>query len=1445
MGVVLAQEEEPLPEAPPQLPTDPLPEPEPLPTAEPEDTPAIPPEPMDDSVLTIQTDEAPFQPTPSGRIFTNKPAFEWEVIEQASDYELEIYRGTSLVATIPYDNSICTEGICRAIPDASLAFNSAFTWRTRAYVNEEWQEWCASISFNVASTSAKTSKPSGTISQPVPTYIWTRTANTPKYQIEVYKGTKRLFTLSPIESVCNGNTCQTAPNKVLTTGSYKWRVRAYANGKYTAWSAYRSFKVVSATPKPTSPTGTVYVDKPTYQWSRTANATKYQVELYQGSKKLLTASPSSKSCSGNVCQTTPSRVLSQGSYKWRVRAYISGKWKSWSAYKTFTAVNPVPSTQSPDGVIYGFQPTYAWSSVNGASQYHYQVYQDGALLYEGECPETSVSPDFNLAHAAFQWRVRSQTAAGWNAFSSLKDFSVSRTIPEPFSPQGYAYSRQPTFSWGEVVGASLYRYEIYHHDDLLATDEVDSPSFISQTQLDFGEYRWRVQALLNDEWLDYSDLTDFILADPIPQNQFPSGTLYTLSPDFSWSSVDGAQQYQLQVFEEGQAEPVLDTAVENNSYFTTLPPHSYQWQVRAKAGETWHDYSQPSDFTLIDPLPTPQYPTGIIYSQNPSFSWNAVSGASLYRYEIYRDSTIYAQGTSELTSLNLPSSMAFADYQWRVQAQIGVGWLDFSELVDFTIAVPVPEPQSPEGYIYQQQPTFSWSSVADANSYNYVVYQGDTKIFDQSLEATSHTPDVILEYGVYTWQVRSKINDDWSAFSTPMPFEVVNPIPELIGPQHYIYITDPTLTWHAVGGVDAYSIEVYEGETLVLSNDEVGQPSIPLSNLNFTEHKWRVRAWVEGGWGDYSEWMAFTSVDPVPETQSPEGLIYSGRPTYAWAVVSGIENYRYQVFQGETEIFTGEVSAISEKPDFLLADGAYRWRVQSKLGDDYGPYSEWLEFTIINPVPLPLAPAGTILKHKPTYSWEPVSGASQYRLEVFLEGNPVFDLTTSNTSVTPSTTLDLETYTWQVSAYAGGEWHAPSSPLTFTVDEPVIERVSISSSGEKGNGVSSNPSISANGRYVAFQSNATNLVEDDINEKRDIFVHDRHTDEIIIISMDSNGMQGNDRSSNPSISGDGLFVTFESDASNLVADDTNEMADIFVHDIQTGTTTRVSLDSNGTQANGTSLSPSISADGRFVAFESYASNLVADDSNENADIFVHDRQTGETQRVSVPNNLSLGEDGDSSNPTISADGRYVAFESVASNLVADDTNDETDIFVHDMQTGETRLVSLDSNGTQGNGPSGSPSISADGRYVAFQSFASNLVSGDTKNMYDIFRRDMLEGSTIRVSVHSNGREGNGHSYRPSISADGRYVAFESLANDLVAGDTNGKSDIFFRDTDTQYPSTSRISLDSNGIQGDGNSYRASVSPDGRYVAFESDANLLVEGGTTRPSQIFVHYKRPR
>lgn len=335
------------------------------------------------------------------------------------------------------------------------------------------------------------------------------------------------------------------------------------------------------------------------------------------------------------------------------------------------------------------------------------------------------------------------------------------------------------------------------------------------------------------------------------------------------------------------------------------------------------------------------------------------------------------------------------------------------------------------------------------------------------------------------------------------------------------------------------------------------------------------------------------------------------------------------------------------------------------------------------------------------------------------------------------------------------------------------------------------------------------------------------------ISLDSDGTAANNESLIPAISADGRYVAFSSIASNLVSGDTNDIRDIFIHDRETGETSRVSVNSNGLQGNdGDSSHPVISADGRFVAFQSDASDLVNGDNNDSSDIFVHDRITGITSLVSKTS-AGIQTNGSSTYSSISADGRLVAFESNAQNLVPSVDFRNTEVFVHDRATGITSLISKSVNTNNPIGTNGkAPALSADGRHATF--FSNGLVVSDGASG-GIFNYDRETGKTTRVSVSSSGTPGNRFSFNPSISANGRFIGFVSDADNLVQEGSSIYQDAYFHDRVTGV--TSLVGLDVAG--------GLSLSADGRYIVFESFASNLVSGDTNSMSDIFIHDRRTR
>lgn len=411
-----------------------------------------------------------------------------------------------------------------------------------------------------------------------------------------------------------------------------------------------------------------------------------------------------------------------------------------------------------------------------------------------------------------------------------------------------------------------------------------------------------------------------------------------------------------------------------------------------------------------------------------------------------------------------------------------------------------------------------------------------------------------------------------------------------------------------------------------------------------------------------------------------------------------------------------------------------------------------------------------------------------------------------------------------------------AAPALRAQDLPRTDRVSLAWDGPESDRKSVDSALSHDGRYVTFRSACERLVPGDTNGQIDIFVRDRVLGLTWRVSESESGEQANGESFTGSISGDGRLVAFSSRASNLVDGDTNLAEDVFVAEWPRRRIHRLDVSATGIEADGRSYQPQLSPDQKYVVFTSAATNLVASDTNGRDDVFLKELSGGAITLVSVSSSGQQGA-GLSQHGWPSARGAYVVFASDAPDLVPGDTNHCQDVFLRDCVNGVTTRISEGPAG-EGNGPSVQPMITPDGRYIVYQSFATNLVSGDANGTADIFLHDRVAGTTICVSVDSHGVISNDKSGLPSIADDGRTVAFASNGTNLVPGDTNDSRDIFLHDCVAN--TTLRASVDPVGAEADDGSDHPALSGDGRQVCFHSIATNLVHDDTNGYVDVFVH-----
>lgn len=439
-----------------------------------------------------------------------------------------------------------------------------------------------------------------------------------------------------------------------------------------------------------------------------------------------------------------------------------------------------------------------------------------------------------------------------------------------------------------------------------------------------------------------------------------------------------------------------------------------------------------------------------------------------------------------------------------------------------------------------------------------------------------------------------------------------------------------------------------------------------------------------------------------------------------------------------------------------------------------------------------------------------------------------------------------------VAAGCEGNLNDDDLPLAFT------SRSSVNSLGFQANGDSGAASVSADAGRIAFRSTSSNLVPGDLNGFADIFYHEPATRITQLVSMGGvvivvpipagvygftlieQPIQADADSFEPEISGNGASIVYSSLASNITPFTpaaTTTIRNVYLSHLDGRRNERVSLGLAAADTDGDSVRPSISYDASKVAYESVATNLTVEGTGGTSQVYLWTAAVG-NKLISVD---ALGGPGNgaSRNARIAAGGGWIAFESDATDLrPLEDLDPITDIYVADLSTGALALASTSATGVKANAPCVDPSISADGRYVAFSSAASNLVPGDLNSASDIFVKDLVTGEVRRVSVTSDGVESDGNSIRPHLSSDGSMVVFESRASNLILFDLNGMDDAFAHELATA--KTYRVSVRTFGEEATGGaSIEPRLSGDGRFVVLNSDAVNLVDADTNSMRDVFI------
>lgn len=1231
------------------------------------------------------------------------------------------------------------------------------------------------------------------------------------------------------------NTTTTASNynynTALTNGkTYYWRFRPKLGAVWGDWTPAMRFYSMNppVAPVQVTPLTASYTNDttPELKWNAVTNGARYQVQISKAATLLPTLQD--KVLDEGILSYTADELTTDGIYYWKVRAIDSvGVYGAWSGVRSFT-VDTVPpsapllSAPANQVTVLG-TPAYSWSIPSSAKAYIFEYDNDhdfsSPIIYtSGVLTTNKITPPLQDP-GTYYWRVKARDAAGnWSVDQTVEltdGWSETRVVtikpvipvaPVLVSPASSTYTNDttPNLTWKVVPYAVNYKVQLSKSStfsDMNIVDSVivDSPVLNTDVTTNGDRvYYWRVCGI-NDEskygaWSSAKSFTMDTVAQAVPVMTSPvnGATVTTVIPKMVVKSVSGAKTYEYEFSTSDTMDPVIQSASTTaTSYIlpTTkaLPFGTIYYHVRSvDAAGNPSAWSAPYSF-VVTILKAPANKAVMVTSTTarPAFSWTAVSGATGYKLKIEKnvDGIKNPQLEKELlkvTSYTLSSleALPIGKYEWSMCVKKGGVCSDYTQAYAFTVTpkpptVPVLLTPASGLFTNDRTPELTWSS--STNAVKYEVQISKTSSF-AILEQTE--------------------------------------------------ILDNVLTYIATEMLDGI-------------------------------HYWRVRAInnldVPGPWSTAKSLTVDTVAPSAPTLSTPTiDAVVHGTPKYSWLAVTGAKYY--QLEYASTADFSNVVYTSAEQTYLYLTPpqqvlGSFYWHVRSKdAAGNLGGWSAYRQITILPPLPVApvlVAPvsSSSVSITTPTFTWNPVPYATAYDIQI--DNNSNFSSPESLGAVSAtwytSSYLPNATYYWRVRAKnippESGAWSASRTVKVSVPTNSTTSVVSVSTAGVFGNSGSAFPQISENGRFVLFGSASSNMVDGDTNTFDDVFIHDQQTNVTSRVSISSSGIQANNASIPADVSEDGRFVNFYSSANNLVLGDTNGSLDVFIRDRQLNLTSRISVSSLGIEGNGRSSESSISGDGRYVVFSSDATNLAGGDTNGVTDVFLHDRNTGQTTRISLSSMGTQG-NGASFSPSISQDGRFLTFVSEATNLVSGDTNGRLDIFVHDLITGSTNIVSLSSTGIQTNGDSRNPSISRDGRYVVFDSSAINLDGRDTTDDYDVYLYDMVTMATRLISVTSTGEKGNKVSSDSEISANGLFVAFMSCATNFVNVDTNGMCDIFIHDLLTD--ENRMASINSFGAQADKDSYGPSISGDGRYVSFYSDAWGFVAGDYHFMNDVFVH-----
>ncbi|TQV89336.1 polymorphic toxin-type HINT domain-containing protein [Aliikangiella coralliicola] len=840
----------------------------------------------------------------------------------------------------------------------------------------------------------------------------------------------------------------------------------YINGKIGEGGEQRASSL--GTPIPLHPTSDTTDTTPRFSWSNVTGAENYRLEVKQGSTLVYDPEPVTSSTFHTGAALTVDQC-----YTWRVRAESSQSSPgAWSNSQSFCVVPPIaqPTGMEPEGSTTDTTPLFDWDPVDNATYYNLQITRNGTqieYIQHLSASQYQLSASQALtAGQCYEWRVRAHLNASEHGLWAEKQFCITSATPLPtpitLNPSGNTTDTTPRFSWSASSGAESYRLEVKQGSTLVYNPApVTSSTFHIGAALNVDQcYSWRVRAESSQApSSNWSTEKSFCIIPPIgqPNGLTPQGSITDTTPLFNWNPVDNATYYNLQISRNGTQveyfQHLTNTQLQLSSNQALTAGQCYEWRVRAHLNASEHGLWAEKQICITSstPLPTPVTlnPSGDTTDTTPRFSWSNSSGAESYRLEVKQGNTlVYNPMPITSATFHIGATLTVDQcYNWRVRAESSQApSSNWSATKSFCIIPPIGQPNglTPEGNITDTTPLLNWNSVDNATYYNLQIRQNGTQIaYIQHLAASQYqlAANQALTAGqCYEWSVRAHLNASehglWAEKQICVTSSTQLSTPILVSPTGNTADTTPRFSWSNSSGAETYEIEVTNDSTSsVVFQNTVTQTHVTSSTLPRDEcYHWRVRA--HSSLAPSSSWSTpeqFCVVDPIsaPTGLTPQGTINDTTPNFSWDALANAEYYNLEILSGNQllhkiqNITTNNYTLPAQK---ALSDGeCYVWQVRGYL--NYAEHGLWTQQSIcvdesaaVLSVPLNLSPGGNITDTTPTFSWNPVSGAENYRLHVTQNSTLIYDpepLPTTNT-YTGSELTASGCYDWKVRAEASG-----------------------------------------------------------------------------------------------------------------------------------------------------------------------------------------------------------------------------------------------------------------------------------------------------------------------------------------------------------------------------------------------------------------------------------------